>query len=165
MPWSDLFADADPDLADGASEPAILTIERSLGCVFPAEYRKFLQESDGGALDDGRVVFYSVAKHPTEATDDQTAEDETLRRANLSQPSDAPLVLIGFEQEAEFGFRRTDLSQTRATAGVYLVAEDGELAFAAPSFADFARDLARRIEKARERRAMPWWRRLLGLSH
>lgn len=161
MPWSELFADADPDLADGASEPAIRAIERSLACVFPGDYRAFLHENDGGALDDGRVVFYSVTKHELEA-DDGGAEDETLRRANLSQPADAPLVLIGFEEEAGFGFRRTDVAQARAAAGVYLVAKDGELAFAAPSFSAFARDLTRRVIKERERRDMPWWRRLFA---
>ena len=96
------------------SEPAVLAIERSLGCVFPGDYRKFLQEHDGGALDDGRAVFYSVAKHPAEGEDDRSAEEETLRRANLSQPGDAPLVLIGFEEKAEFGFKRADVAQSRA---------------------------------------------------
>jgi hypothetical protein len=164
MPWSDLFADADPDLADGASDPAVRAIERSLGCVFPSDYRTFLQECDGGALDDGRVVFYSVTKHepPGGGDDESVAEDETLRRANLSQPADAPLVLIGFEEDADFGFRRTDVAQARAAAGIYLMADDGELAYAAPSFTAFARDLSRRVVKARERRAMPWWRRLFA---
>ena len=163
MSWSELFSDADPDLAEGSSEPAILAIERSLGCTFPADYRKFLQESDGGALDDGRVVFYSVTKHRLDGGDDAAAaEDETLRRANLSQPADAPLVLIGFEEEAEFGFKRADIARSRAVAGVYLAADDGELAYAAPSFTAFARDLTRRVVRARERRAMPWWRRLFA---
>jgi hypothetical protein len=160
MSWSELFADADPNLAEGASEPAIRAIERSLACVFPSDYRAFLQASDGGALDEGRVVFYSVAKHPIDGEDDRAAEEETLRRANLSQPGDAPLVLIGFETDADFGFKRADLAQARGAAGIYLVADDGELAYAAPSFTDFARDLARRVVKARERRALPWWRRL-----
>jgi hypothetical protein len=160
MSWSELFADADPDLADGASEPAIRAIERSLACVFPADYRAFLQANDGGALDDGRVVFYSVAKHEPGGGDAGSAEDETLRRANLSQPSDAPLVLIGFEHDAEFGFKRGDVAQAGTVAGVYLAADDGELAYAAPSFTAFVRDLTRRVVKARERRAMPWWRRL-----
>jgi hypothetical protein len=162
MSWTELFADADADLFEGVSDAAILTIERSLACTFPADYRKFLQEHDGGALDDGRVVFYSVNKHPVEGEDDAAAEEETLRRANLSQPGDAPLVVIGFEQEAEFGFKRADVAQGRAAAGVYLVAEDGELAYAAPSFTHFARDLARRVEKAKARRALPWWRRLFA---
>ena len=54
--------------------------------------------------------------------------------------------------------------QARASAGVYLMADDGELAYAAPSFTDFARDLARRVAKARERRALPWWRRWFARS-
>ena len=162
MLWSELFAEADPSLADGVSEPAVLAIERSLGCVFPGDYRKFLQEHDGGALDDGRAVFYSVAKHVVEGEDERSAEEETLRRANLSQPGDAPLVLIGFEEKAEFGFKRADVAQSRATAGIYLMADDGELAFAAPSFTAFARDLTRRVAKARARRALPWWRRLFA---
>ena len=162
MSWSDLFADAGPDLAEGASEPSIRAIERSLACVFPNDYRAFLQASDGGALDDGRVIFYSVAKHDIGGAGGE--EDETLRRANLSQPGDAPLVLIGFEEEADFGFRRSDVVQARATAGVYLMAKDGELAFAAPSFTAFTRDLTRRVIKARERRGLPWWRRFFTPS-
>ena len=57
----------------------------------------------------------------------------------------------------EFGFRKTDLTQPRA--GVYMMADDGELAFAAPSFADFVRDLGRRVANARAIRALPWWKR------
>jgi hypothetical protein len=47
-------------------------------------------------------------------------------------------------------------------AGVYLMADDGELSYAATSFTAFARDLTRRVGKARQRRAIPWWRRLFA---
>ena len=62
--------------------------ERSSGrwrASFPADYRAFLQESDGGALDDGRVVFYSVRS----TVDGETRPRRTRRygAANLSQPA------------------------------------------------------------------------------
>jgi hypothetical protein len=153
MQWSELLADADPDLAAaGASDAAIRAIERSLGCTFPPDYRAFLQHADGGTLDDGRVVFFAVApgEHP----------DDTLRAANLSQPAEAPLVIVGYERDEEFGFRKSDLPSPRA--GVYVVSDDGELAFAAPSFTDFVQDLSRRIANDRKSRARPWWQRWFG---
>ena len=69
------------------------------------------------------------------------------------------VVVVGYDEEAEFGFRKADVAQPRATAAVYVVAEDGELAFGGPSFTEFAKDLARRVAKARARRAVPWWKR------
>ena len=154
MQWSDLLVDADPDLAAGASDAAIRTIERSLGCTFPPDYRDFLQHADGGTLDDGRVVFFSVAsvEYP----------DDTLRAANLSQPAEAPLVIVGADRDADFGFRKADLPGARA--GVYMMADDGELSFAAPSFTDFVQDLSRRIAQTRADRARPWWKRWFGLK-
>jgi hypothetical protein len=149
----------DPDLgaalADGASDAAVRTAERELGCTFPADYRQFLLWRDGGTIDDGRVVLFSAA--PGEFP------DETLRAANLARPGDAPLLLIGYDERIEFGFRKSDLAQGReAPAVIYTIDPDGGLAFAAPSFATFLRDLARRVATAREHRARPWWKRWFG---
>ncbi len=166
MNWADVLADW-PDLAPPAVDTAVRAAERRLGVTFPAEYRDFLAHADGGPLF-VETILYRVGGPETEPA--------SLVAANRARPGDFPLLAIGHDGPDAFGFRKVDLDDRTAVAGVYFASGlTWELDYAAPSLAAFLRDLAREGERQQADdddegdeidddaapRGSPWWARWL----